>query len=85
MFCNMRNERIRIRYLTLNRAQFKIQEQRQVFSPFLVIITANHLHRSDLFQPVQDALTADISGMKNIVAPLKCVDHLRPKKIMGIR
>ena len=56
-----------------------------MFSPFLVIITANHLHRSDLFQPVQDTLTADIPGMKDIIASLKCVDHLRPKKIMGIR
>ena len=56
-----------------------------MFSPFLVIITANHLPRSDLLQPVQDALTAAIPAVKDIIATLKRVDHLRPKKIMGIR
>ena len=66
-------------------AQVKVQEQRKVLRPFLVVVAPDRLDRGDLPKLLQDLPAADIPGVEDHVAALQVLNHLRSQQVMGIR
>ena len=56
----------------------------QVFGPFLVVVSPNHIDRRNLLQRVQNALVIDVPTVEDTVTAAQDFQDLLPEQAVGI-